>query len=91
MALRRKKTPAPVPPRREPTLAERTSNSLDQKDGAEALLRTALSELDRAAEGLEIVAEDAREEAARVARLADVAATAASQSRVRAEAVRSID
>lgn len=90
MALRRKNTPAPAP-RREPTLAERTSNALAQKDGAESLLRTGLSALDAAADGLEVVAEEAREEAARVARLADVAAEAASQSRVRAEQVRSID
>lgn len=91
MALRRKKTPAPVQPRREPTLAERTSNALSQKDGAESLLRTGLAALDAAADGLEIVALDAQEEAARVARLAETALEAAAVARDHAEAVRAID
>jgi hypothetical protein len=90
MALRRKKA-APVQPRREPTLAERTSNALSQKDGAESLVRTGLAALDSAADNLEIVALDAQEEAARVARLAETALEAAEAARIRVEAVRSID
>lgn len=90
MALRRKNTPTPAP-RREPTLAERTSNALAQKDGAEALLRTGLSALDSAADNLEFVALDAQDEAARVAKLAQTALDAAVVARDRAEQVRSID